>query len=349
MQDKGEVEKNYYPQIDFIKALAITAVILLHTLPQSILDAIYADFHISQAVPIFVIASGLIGYVSYKTAVPSKFSQLYTKSYFLKKIQRFIVPLLIMYAIDLVYLLFTNKQTTNETVFRIATGQIPTGGPGSFYTSVIIQIILLAPILYYSFSKKPVITIGVMFLVDLAFELLGPYIPYDFYYISIFRYFGAFALGILVADQFRTHQRIQIKRDLFITVLIPFSVAYLLLYRISPIPFFRTEWVSQNFLTAFYALMLVSSVLLIYPHLGNTASKLCIIGKSSYQIFLIQILFFGLGINSLFLITGIPIVMTGLLSIAANITVTFLVGIMFFVLSKKASSYGATTRGRFKF
>ena len=48
------LKQNHLENIDFIKGLAAISVILLHTLPESVLYGSFAVFHIWQAVPIFL-------------------------------------------------------------------------------------------------------------------------------------------------------------------------------------------------------------------------------------------------------------------------------------------------------
>jgi peptidoglycan/LPS O-acetylase OafA/YrhL len=69
------MDKNrHLDHIDFIKGLAAISVILLHTIPQSVLYGAFAVYHIWQAVPIFLFITFYLGFrnlekkkVSYKS------------------------------------------------------------------------------------------------------------------------------------------------------------------------------------------------------------------------------------------------------------------------------------------
>src|SRR5512137_3042579 len=126
----------YYHQIDFIKTMAITAVILLHSLPAYVLSDIYSPFYISQAIPVFIMVSGIVWYLSFNKTTNHTLKDSYTPAYFKQKIRRFIVPFLVIYIIDVVYIIVVNFAITTQGLIRILTFQLPSGGPGSYYTSL---------------------------------------------------------------------------------------------------------------------------------------------------------------------------------------------------------------------
>ena len=66
----------HFQQIDFIKTIAIIAVILLHSLPAYVLLDTYSAFHVSQAIPVFIIVSGLVWYLSFNKAATHTLKEL---------------------------------------------------------------------------------------------------------------------------------------------------------------------------------------------------------------------------------------------------------------------------------
>jgi hypothetical protein len=334
----------HYPQIDFVKTLAITSVILLHSLPAYILLDTYSAFHISQAIPTFIIITGLVWYLSFNKATKHTLKESYNRLYFKKKIKRFIIPFLIIYLIDLVYLLAVNFTITTQGIIRILTFQLPTGAPGSFYTSLIIQIILISPIIFYCYQKKPNLTLVGLFAIDLSFELIAPVLPYWVYYISSLRYLAAFAIGIFLSKIFikNTTRFYRTRSFLVICILGIASSIYMLLFMRQLTPLFRAEWETQNLLSFFYPSLLVTIILLVYPFFAkfpNIQDRLNIIGKASYHIFLIQLIYFGIGGNQVFLLTTATLPVMGIVSITANLIITFALGLIFYYIDKRSYGY----------
>ena len=86
---------HHYQQIDVAKGLAIISVILLHSLELRFRQSTYATFHIGQAVPVFMILMGLNqGLVALRR--PLAFADLYTRLYFARRVDRLLVPLLLV-------------------------------------------------------------------------------------------------------------------------------------------------------------------------------------------------------------------------------------------------------------
>ena len=336
-------EPSYYHQIDFIKTIAITAVILLHSLPAYILLDIYSPFHISQAIPVFIMVSGIVWYLSYNKITKHTFKDSYTLAYFKHKIKRLIVPFLIIYIIDIVYIITINFAITTQGLIRILTFQLPSGGPGSYYTSLIIQIILIAPIIFYCYQKNPNLTLASLVGINFCFELIAPMLPYWIYYISSLRYLTAFALGIYLSAALRTKTAFyKTKGFLVLSVLAIASFVYILVFMRQPTPFFRPEWETQNLLSFFYPAFIVAIILLIYPfyrRLSNVGRKLNVIGKASYHIFLVQLIYFGVGLNGIFLFTGISSTLMGMVYVTANLVSTFSLGLIFYYIDKRQYGY----------
>lgn len=333
----------YYHQIDFIKTIAITAVILLHSLPAYVLLDIYSPFHISQAIPVFIMVSGIVWYLSYNKITNHTLKDSYTSVYFKQKIRRLIVPFLIIYIIDIIYIIAVNFAITTQGLIRILTFQLPSGGPGSYYTSLLIQIMLIAPLIFYCYQKRPNLTLATLVGLDLCFELIAPMLPYWIYYISSLRYLAAFALGIYLSTALRTKKAFyKTKGFIALSVLAIASFIYILVFMRQPTPFFRPEWETQNLLSFFYPSFIVAIILLIHPLIGGLSSvgkKINVIGKASYHIFLVQLIYFGVGLNEIFLFTNISPTLMGMGYVTANLVTTFSLGLIFFYIDQRQYGY----------
>ena len=167
---------------------------------------------------------------------------------------------------------------------------------------------LIAPLIFYCYQKKPNLTLATLFGIDLCFELIAPMLPYWIYYISSLRYLAAFALGIYLSAALRTKNAFyKTKGFIVLSVLAIASFAYILVFMRQPTPFFRPEWETQNLLSFFYPAFIIAIILLIHPLIGglsNIGRKLNVIGKASYHIFLVQMIYFGVGLNGIFLFSN---------------------------------------------
>jgi hypothetical protein len=140
---------------------------------------------------------------------------------------------------------------------------------------------------------------------NFAFELIAPHVLYSgesyAYKACILRYLFAIALGMWVAkdpDLFS-------KRNKIVLLVAPFSVSYLVISDLLSypsgaylgiIPFFFPEWYTQNVLSFFYPTLLILLGIKYLPKMSTTRfiSALRTAGKTSYEIFLIQIAYFGM-------------------------------------------------------
>ena len=83
-------------RIDILKAFAIISVILIHALPKEFLTIFQAQFHIWQAVLVFVLLLGMNWGSSYLRAMD-------LSTFFMSKVKRLGVPLIIFTLISLCF------------------------------------------------------------------------------------------------------------------------------------------------------------------------------------------------------------------------------------------------------
>jgi peptidoglycan/LPS O-acetylase OafA/YrhL len=314
----------YFPQIDFVKGLAIISVLLIHSLSPALLLAIYSDLTISLAVPIFFIIMGITTVISFKKEQISSLFQMYSKDYFLKKIKRYFIPFAFIVIFAVIYINILNVIASVpplfsfDFVFLPLYGVIPPfGAAGDYFISVLFQFILIAPVMYWIFKRSPALLVVLCFSLDLIFEILAFYlIPTGgtclegnflladlFYRRLILRYLAILSLGFYIANEFIENRHVDLfsRRNLFMAILAPFSVVYLLYIHGISLPFLRPEFQVGNMFTAFYTAVIVITLLNYYPIIAKSLKKMfkaqflfLYIGKASYHIFLVQALFYTL-------------------------------------------------------
>ena len=149
------MDKNsHLDHIDFIKGLAAISVILLHTLPQSVLYGSFAVYHIWQAVPIFLF---ITFYLGFRNLEKKKVS--YKEYYSIERIkvifEKLWIPLIVLALLEAIFFLVCGN-------FDRAIGSLLcyNNGPGSYYIWLYMQIWLLLPLVHTLLKKIGVVLGG---------------------------------------------------------------------------------------------------------------------------------------------------------------------------------------------
>ncbi len=294
--------KQHYLQIDIAKGMAIVAVLLLHSLPKATLINSYAIYHIWQAVPVFMVIMGLnLGLSSSGKQV--EFKDLYTRNYFRKKASRILQPFLLIFILSLVLgLLWLAVTGENKFTFSQYTlvGVLPLSGRGNYFITLLLQSVLLLPLIGYWLNKKPIFTSIVLILAEVAFLLLSKNIRFfdteDYLYDAAFpRYFSAIALGYWLSKLIK-HKSLPQLILLFLLAIVSMVYLYLQVYQNIRLPYLRAEWQTQNLLAFAYAGLLILLIFWLFPNKSENKllQLLGVLGKASYHIFLVQVIYFGI-------------------------------------------------------
>ncbi|MGV3502986.1 MAG: acyltransferase family protein [Adhaeribacter sp.] len=293
----------HYQQIDVVKGLAIISVILLHSLELGFRQSTYAAFHIGQAVPLFLILMGLnLGLAT--NGRRQAFSALYTRLYFERRVDRLLVPLLLVYLASFLagvaWLWITQQNKININGYSLI-GLLPVSGPGNYFVTLVLQSILLLPLIGYFFQRQPVLTVLLLVAGEVLFLLLSNSVRlFDennyLYSAALPRYFSAIAGGLILS---RLVVRPLRARTLALLLLLALgSAAYLfeVVYLNLQVPGIRADWDTQNLLAFGYAASLLLLLFKLLPQRSNKGALrfLAALGKASYHIFLVQVVYFGL-------------------------------------------------------
>lgn len=126
---------------------------------------------------------------------------------------------------------------------------------------------------------------------------------------------------------------------LILGLIISFIYLILFLFGFS-IPYFYNNWQPQNFLIFTYPLLLCLTGMLYLPSEAKNIilSLLANIGKASYHIFLIQIVFFGAGFSLISLFKEINY-LNFLITILLNCILIVTIGFIFFKLESISTNF----------
>ncbi|MHB8840446.1 MAG: acyltransferase family protein [Candidatus Aquicultor sp.] len=273
-------------QIDALKGIAIISVLIMHSMPRDALSASCAAYHIGQAVPIFMVLMGFAAMQSFDAR------GIALIPYYKRRFTRLATPLAIVFAVSLALAILAHLPVNvgRETFI----GVLPISGPGNYFITLLIEATLLMPFFYLAMKRVPKTTIALSFFISFLYELTAPHIGiflrYPVLYASVFRYLPAIALGMWIASDYQ----ISSGRNRFILLGTLASLAYITVstffgFRVT---YFLPFWGTQNILSFFYPVLLTMIGLRFLPR-SNLLEKL---GRASYHIFLVQIVYFGAGL-----------------------------------------------------
>ncbi|MFX1391028.1 MAG: acyltransferase family protein [Promethearchaeota archaeon] len=330
-EDLEGISKNYF-QIDFLKAAMIFLVIFDHVVAWGIKSDLGVALWERISIPVFLIIMGFNMGLSFQRSGATTLKELYSWKYFKSKILRYIVPFLVLYAfstlIGLIIYQFNitamwwNQYYPSHGFIQLFTGILPFWGPGNWFIPVIFGSILIFPLLYWAFTKKQILTLILCFTVEISLQLylfffIGDITTWEEAYIigevfiiglvmtSFPFYMSAIGLGLW----FSFNRKPFSKRNLFIWILFPISLVYIIAYqffgfrlRIGNVPLIRGDY---NFLVFPYSAVIVLLTLVTLPLLMKCDifykifykifhKPISLIGKSTYHILLTQILGYGI-------------------------------------------------------
>ncbi|MBR8734775.1 hypothetical protein IX329_002390 [Fusobacterium necrophorum] len=297
--------------IDFVKAFAIITVLILHLNVPEIYDRkVFSRVYTEIGVPIFMIITGHNYILSY---CKSKEDWL-NKNNLSKKLKRILIPYIYILIFEIIVIFiesdfirydFSQYRNIKEILYLIFfRGGL---GPGGYYPPVLIQIVLIYFPLLLVYNRymdkliknkyKNIITLLLIFTIEGIYEIIIYYLGHiynidDFYRMSALRYTPFLQLGIILY-----YNKDKILENF--KMILPLSLCgggyiYLTYYKdlIFP-PFYNWKQVATP--TMFYALFFVYIGLKYFNNINeNFLGKIITtIGKATYHIFLIQLVYYG--------------------------------------------------------
>lgn len=280
------LEQKRFDQIDILKGLAIISVIFLHSLTAAQRDYIGGPFYIYQAVPVFMVLAGFNGISSYERRGCKTLREVYNWTFLSSKLHRLLLPYLFVCIIELGLLVGFLHMTASQVVTIFSTGGY---GPGSYFLPIILQTTFILPIIYLLIKRNATVALILVFMIDIGFEIYAYHsgMSNPIYRLISLRYIFPVALGAWLAIR-----KSQSNLLLWIGALLSVAYIYLVHYA-SLIPPFQPDWQSQNIPSFFYPFLLVVLALKLLPRtIHPRLQKVTVIGKASYHIFFVQMVYF---------------------------------------------------------
>jgi hypothetical protein len=320
-EKKGFDDGRFF-QIDVLKAAMIFLVIFDHIVSWGIKNNIGVTLWERISIPIFLIIMGFNMGLSFQRKGDLSLRELYSWNYFKSKIKRYIIPFLILYAASTfiglfmyrfnIVAMFDGQNYPNHGIINLFVGYLPFWGPGNWFIPVLLQSILIVPLLYKGFRKKPKLTLVLCFVIEITMQLIvfffiGDLVPggaiswpkvhiLNMFMTSTLFYLSAIGLGMW----FSFGHNIQSNRNFFMWIIYPISLAFIVAFQffgfriiINKVPLIRGDY---HFLIFPYSAFLFLLAMKFIPRKteGRISRAIKLISKSTYHILLIQILGYGM-------------------------------------------------------
>ena len=238
-----------------------------------------------MAVPIFMIVSGYVSALSFQKNNITKIEKAYSMKAIIWKALRFIIPFLAVILIELVGINFMgHRYSLAESIALFLRGG---EGPGSYYTPVMLQFIFIFPVIYFLIKKKDLQGLIICGGINITYEILQRVYGMNevCYRMLMFRYVFVIAFGCYLAVGKEV-----IKFQYYIISLFLGLVFILVNSYLGYTPKIIIYWTSTSIIASLWIMPIISYMIV---RLGKIHCKpLEILGKASYNIFLVQMVYY---------------------------------------------------------
>lgn len=271
--------------LDSLKGIAMILVLITHSTLSNRTRLLFGfPFWVVMAVPIFIFVSGFVNSVSFEKKGVSSLSAAYSRDRVINKLLRFSIPYLVIFILECVIDSSILRQNPIEVLRLLLSGG---KGPGGYYYSFMIQFIFIFPIIYTVVKKNPRKGLIYCLLFNIIYELLvlAYRMNYRCYSQLLFRYTFLIAFGA-----FMYFNKRPVKKSYY-AVGFTMGLVFLICHHYFGFkPLIFTMWSSTSCLAVLYVLPFLAFCV---NKLGSLRiPPLEAIGKSSYNIFLVQMVYF---------------------------------------------------------
>ena len=253
-----------------------------------------------MAVPIFMIISGYVYSKSFERHNIGTFEAAYSFKSIMQKIIRFTVPFLFAYIIEeAAYIVIGQGVHPIKSIYRFLIGGV---GPGAYYFPVMIQFIFYFPVVYFIINKHGEKGFLGCIAINFIYELFqcAYSMNEECYRMLVFRYTLLIAFGCYMAvNQMRINTKM-----LFIFEAT--GITYIILFKyIGLDPPITIYWTGTSYLASMY---IIPIAFLIMNKTKLSIKPLEMLGKASYDIFLVQMVWYAFGVSLLYKFIGNSII-----------------------------------------
>lgn len=317
--------------LDILKGLCIILIILDHyTGWEDLRLQLLFPYWITMAVPVLMIVLGYQYALSYDRHAITRMSQAYSLRFVLDKFLRYSIPFWMAFLVE--FVISSISMGPRAIIGAWIRGLFTGGwGAGSYYYPILVQFIFVFPILYFIVKKYDFA--GVIFcgLLNALYEWIQYAFEMDYkcYRLLLFRYILLIAFGCYVY-----FNRSKAKKWMsFVAFVVGAAFIWLYNYR-GYTPKVITHWTQTSFIAVLFIIPIIGFVLRSSKLMKLSCPPLEFVGKASYNIFLVQMVYFNYAAARLY-----PYCKSVLLCNIANLVITIAVGSVFYLVERRISTW----------
>lgn len=291
-----ENKKGRIWQFDYLKAISIVFVIILHvSWTDTQKKCILFPFLINLAVPIFMIISGYMNAFSCDRHGIDTIGKWFAPRQFIKRVCRILIPYTLFFLIEVLIhfsVLGVKAGTVNFTGL-IKIYLLGGWGPGSYYIPILIQLLIFFPFMYLLIKKYTklgiIVLIATQLCMEWGYQLLG--IDIKWYSVLMFRFIIFILCGMLLYQYRDTIQKKVILLMLVLGALYIIAITYL-----GYLPELFPYWTNISMPTVLWGGAIIYIALQSMKRLpGRLHGIISYVGKASLHIYLLQKVWYGSG------------------------------------------------------
>lgn len=311
--------------LDVVKGILIMFVIISHfAWSQDERLGYLFPFWIDMAVPFFMLISGYVYAASFEKNNIACIEAAYETRFVLKKLIRYTVPYIIAYVAEM-FIYYYIRQTSFSAQSYFSIFLRGGAGAGSYYWPIMVQFVFVFPVIYFVIKKNPKKGLLFVLCANAAYELIQR--AYDFnessYRLLLFRYLFLIGFGCFL---FLYQRKINIMWYVLLVVVGAGSIIAWRYYSMPPL--IVNYWIGTCYVCSMF---IIPAFALVIKYLKNMRLPgMEVVGKASYNIFLVQMLFYD--IPQEYIAAKIN---SRVLQLLFGLVVCVVVGILFWIVEKR--------------
>lgn len=277
--------------LDILKGICLIFVVVTHYpfSDETRLKFLF-DYWIVMAIPLCMLVTGYVYSLSFQRKMITSLSDAYSQhGGIAEHLIRYTIPFLIAWIIELIAFRILNVREPLSLLGYIKEFVCGGEGSGSYYYPVIVQMVFLFPLIYFCIKRRSVKGLVICCAINVVFEFLqwAYGLNSDTYRLLSLRYILVVSFGCY----FGLGGKLSKVASACLFVIGAVSI-YLNTFRGISL-FFITSWRSTSFLTSLLAVPAFYYLIKLDVH----CKPLELLGKASYNIFLVQMVFFRFGVR----------------------------------------------------
>lgn len=300
--------------IDILKGVCIIFVIVTHFASSEETLRFLFPLWIVMAVPFFMIISGYVYAGSYIRNDIKSLSDAYRPKFLIDKMIRYTIPYTVAWVIEFLWFWFFDDRVLGWKAFLVG-GY----GPGGFYYPIMMQFIFTFPVIFFIIKKYDFYGLLLCGAANCLYEILryAYGMNGECYRLLIFRYILVIAFGCYLSLRTRRVKKIWGYVSFIVGLLYIILISYT-----AYSPKIITYWTGTSFVSCLYVLPIAA---LLIDKCKVKLKALELIGKASYNIFLVQMIYYSFLAGMIY-----SFVSSRILELAADISICVLIGIIFY-------------------